>query len=64
MSEKTYLNQENIIEKYQFFYFTPPPQQLAVVHNSQSFRGNLSKMQKIIEKNAQCQYITFRILGD
>ena len=51
ISEKRYLNQEEILKKYQFFYFTPPPHQFAVVHNSQSSRENLSKMQKIIEKN-------------
>ena len=25
ISEKTYLNQEEILKKHQFFYFTPPP---------------------------------------
>ena len=46
ISKKTYLSQEVILQKYQFFYFTPPPPQLPIVHKSQSFRGNLLKMPK------------------
>ena len=62
ISEKRYLYQEEFLKKYQIFYFTPPPHQFAVVHNSQSSRENLAKIQEIFEKNAQCQYITFRIV--
>ena len=39
ISEKTYLNQEEILKKHQFFYFTPPPALIRCCSQQSVFHG-------------------------